>query len=137
MNQWAAFGTPWGVRDVNGITMISDSPAGFYANGIDKSVVSKDIDVGTSDLVLEVRQRFDLEKEFDFGFIELSLDGGLTWKEAGRVNGTSDWANQSYSLKSVLGLCQEIQTSSSREVRFFGSYEGWDVDSLRMIGVKP
>jgi subtilisin family serine protease len=136
-HQWAAFGSPWGIKDADGVTMVSDSPDGFYTNGLDKSVVSKEIDVGTSDLVLELRQRYDLEKDFDFGLIELSLDSGLTWQEVGRVSGKSEWTTQTYPLKSTLGPSKRFKLRLRIKTDNSVNAEGWDIDSLKISGARP
>ncbi|MBC7658317.1 MAG: S8 family serine peptidase [Chitinophagaceae bacterium] len=133
-NDWAAFGTPWAVTTVNGITTVSDSPNGLYENSIDKSVVSKDIALGNANLVLEIRSKYQLEKDYDWGYIELSTDSGITWKEVGKVNGNSDWTTVSYNLKDLIGTAVSfklrLRIKSDQTVNF----DGWDVDSLRIVG---
>ena len=137
VHQWAGFGSPWTVRTVGDISMVSDSPLGLYANSLDKSVVSRDITLGTSELVLELRHKFELEKDFDFGLIEVSLNSGLNWKEVGRVNGSSDWTNQSYALNTALGEAKSFRLRLRLKSDSSVNYEGWDIDSLKLIGAKP
>lgn len=134
--QWLGLTPPWGVRESDEITMISDSPDGYYQNGINKSVMTKSIDLGQSELILEIRHRFELEKEFDYGYVEISVDGGRTFKVVGQVNGTSGWTNDSYELKSILGENTAFQIRLRVKSDLSVSYEGWDIDSLKLIGVK-
>lgn len=135
-NTWDAFGKPWAVSNIGNVSVVSDSPDGLYANGLDKSVVSKEISLGKTDLVLEVRSKYNLEKDYDFGFIETSIDGGLTWTEVGRVNGASDWTSATYSLKNALGNAKSFRLRLRIKTDQSVNYDGWDIDSLKIVGQK-
>lgn len=135
-NQWDAFGTPWAVTKIADLSVLSDSPDGRYANGIDKSAVSKEISLGKTDLLLEIRMKYVLEKDYDFGFVELSSDGGLSWVELGKVSGSSDWTSLTYNLKDAIGSAKSFRLRLRIKTDQSVNYDGWDIDSLKIIGQK-
>ncbi|RYZ57752.1 MAG: hypothetical protein EOP07_09030 [Proteobacteria bacterium] len=133
---WDAFGSPWGISKIGDISVISDSPDAFYANGSDKSAVTQDITLNSSDLVLEVRMKYELEKDYDWGYIELSVDSGLTWKEVGKVTGASAWTTSSYNLKDAIGSAKSFRLRLRLKSDQSVNYDGWDIDSLKIVGQK-
>jgi subtilisin family serine protease len=136
MGNWDAFGTPWGISKIGDIGVLSDSPDGPYASATDKSAVTKDIALNSSDLVLEVRSQYELEKDYDWGYIELSVDRGLNWKEVGKITGASAWTTSSYSLKEAIGTAKSFRIRLRLKSDQSVNYEGWDIDSLKIVGQK-
>ncbi len=133
-NDWDAFGKPWAVTKIEGLSVLSDSPDGLYANGLDKSAVSKEIKLNKAPLLLELRMRYELEKDYDFGFIEYSLDDGRHWTEIAKVNGTSDWTTVSYDLKGALAADTPFRLRFRIKTDQSVNYQGWDIDSLKLVG---
>ena len=76
---------------------------------------------------------YDLETNYDYGYVEVSTDGGSTWQQLGdALNGSSGgWVRLEYDLRSYTGavLIRFRQTSDGIVTR-----EGWYVDD---ISVEP
>jgi len=76
---------------------------------------------------------YDLETNYDYGYVEISTDGGNTWQQLGEeLNGASGgWVRLEYDLRSYSGavLIRFRQTSDGVVTR-----EGWYVDN---ISVEP
>ncbi len=134
-NGWDAMGTPWGFNTIDGRTALSDSPGANYANSFDKSAVTKPIALNASHLNLEISSRYALEKDYDFGYAEVSLDGGLTWIQVGKVNGNSDWTVNTFPLDAALNGAKTFKLRMRLKSDTTVNYAGWDIDSLRIVGI--
>lgn len=101
---------PWGIETLaDGTVVFSDSPGGEYRDSIDVSLTSAPIALpATSDISLAVNFSADLENSFDFLNVELSNDGGSSWKRVDRLSGgTNGFTQKIYSLKDM-GLSGSI-----------------------------
>ena len=80
LGNWTAQGT-WGVEVVEGNPVFSVSPGGPYPQYTTMSLtLNSGLDLsGVVNAVLRYRTRWDIEAEMDFGRVEASLDGGLSW----------------------------------------------------------
>ena len=80
LGQWTAGGA-WGTtsaRHASPIRSVSDSPGAFYANNSDTALtLAAPIDLGAAPRpALRFHHMYFLEAGYDFGRVELSLDGG-------------------------------------------------------------
>lgn len=131
-NNWNLEAT-WGPMTEGTTTFLSDSPAGSYANSMNASATSKDLDFGSTDLVIGLVMKYDFENNYDFGFIEVSGDQGTTWKEIAKLSGNATLGMRTFPLKKIL-------TSSSFRLRFRTQSDfsitknGWDIDQVQIIG---
>lgn len=123
----------WGTLTEGETAFLSDSPLGSYANSLNASATSKDLDFGTNDLVLGLTMRYDFENNYDFGFIEISEDGGTTWKEVVKLSGTSPLESRSISLKKVL-TANAFRLRFRTQSDFSITKKGWDIDQVQIIG---
>lgn len=100
---------PWGKEVVPGRGKVwSDSPGGAYQNNADTALTSIPISLaGVSNPVLFFSERHDLEARFDNVFLEVSADGGQTWKTHLTLTALSDWRTASVNLSEYEG--QRIQ----------------------------
>ena len=79
---------------------------------------------------LDFKTWFDIEEEWDFGFVEASTDGGATWaKLAGNITRTSNNPNRSTAWTNALGAAassDRVLTGSSLAIDTVdGTADGW------------
>ncbi|MDX1636796.1 MAG: T9SS type A sorting domain-containing protein [Balneolaceae bacterium] len=111
---------------------------GTYDNNDNSTLISTDISlpsVGSDEkLILELREWYQIESGYDFGYIELSEDGGATWNKIHSRNGQSSW----HSTKINLSRCE----ANTIQLRFrltsdsTNSYRGWYIDNLQIYKQK-
>lgn len=81
---------PWGVEELSGgSAVLSDSPGGLYRDDINVALTSDAITVPSNDISLSLDFKYDVESSFDFFNIEVSQDGGATWRAVDRLTGVS------------------------------------------------
>lgn len=81
--QWTATGT-WGLttaRFASPTRSATDSPGAFYTNNTDTALtMAGSVSLaGTTQPALSFFHQYALESGYDFGRVEISLDGGATW----------------------------------------------------------
>ena len=89
-----AFDPPWGYTTASahsGSHSICDSPGGTYENGVNvKATLASGINLTTAQMpVLRFWERYALEANADFGYVEVSVNGGSTWSTIYFVTGTA------------------------------------------------
>ena len=105
-----------------------------YTNGLNASLTSIPIDLSNaSNPVLQFDHRYEIESGWDFGFVEASIDEGLTWSELESFTGSqSEWTSASLTLNDFTG-------SGAFQVRFRLQTDasvvddGWNLDDIRLI----
>jgi hypothetical protein len=113
----------------------SDSPGGDYGDGIDVALTSPAINLGdTTAVELRFFHRYAIETDWDYGYVEYSIDDGATWQTVTSYTGTlSAWQ------EAVLPL-PELDGATDARVRFRlesdGSvnYDGWHIDDVTLTG---
>jgi len=131
---WMA-NAPWALttaRSHSPRTAWTDSPGGNYANDIDVSLTTVPIELleGLSWPTMQLQTCYALEPDYDYGYIEVSADAGITWTRVATVTGSTD----QWSLRTVdLG---EIGGTEALQVRFRLDTDGgvtalgWYVDDI-------
>ena len=84
MTGWTPTGT-WGIQTIAGNAVLSDSPSGKYANSASTTLTrTGDLDLsGGTNPVLTFRTRYDFERGYDAGRVEVSTNGGSSWTIVG------------------------------------------------------
>jgi hypothetical protein len=82
--RWTAAGG-WGIQVVSGDSLFSDSPAGFYTAGTNRTLtLAAPLDLsGGLAAFLTFRQTWDIERGYDCGRVEVSTNGGSSWTALG------------------------------------------------------
>jgi len=129
---WSAQ-SPWGLTTATYHSPThcwTDSPSGNYANNRNISLtLGQPIDLtGVSAATLTFWNRYSLESGYDYGYVEISSDGG-PWTQLTRFNGhNTTWHQVSYSLSSYVGhsiyIRFRLYTDSSV------TYDGWYLDDV-------
>jgi len=127
---------PWQLTDEDahsGSYCFTDSPDGNYANNIDRSMV-KEIDLGSAlRPVLSFWDKYSLESYHDFGWVEVSNDGGVHWQRRFFVTGTSSgqWLKEEIDLSEYAGQVIRVRfrlTSDDNGV----TNDGWYIDDVEI-----
>lgn len=108
-----------------------DEASGEYPSNANASLVSPVIKIGPN-AKLSFRTWFNLEDNYDYGYVEYSVDSGANWTQLYTVNGESGgW------MQVVIDL-SSISTGSEVMIRFRGTSdgsvqrEGWYVDNIKV-----
>ena len=109
-------GAEWGIEDVEGNAIISDSPNDSYVNNLETSVVTPSYTADSS-LLISVKTRYDIETNYDNAYIEITTDGE-NWQTIKTLTGKSDWEVLNLSLDDFL------EASTSFQLRF-RLKDGW------------
>ena len=117
----------------------TDSPGGTYGNDWNYALTSPVFDLsGYSGTTLSFWHRYDLENDYDYGYLEYSTDGGSTWVVADAYNGVNqiDWREASVSLP-------DLDRIAAARFRFRLSTDvsvvedGWHIDDVTLRGGGP
>jgi hypothetical protein len=98
-----------------------------YNNNMNASLVTPVITI-TPGSQLTFNTWYDLETGYDYGYIEISTDGGSTWQTLGTVNGYSGgWVQLQFDLSDYQGQAQiRFRLNSDTYV----TAEGWYIDDV-------
>lgn len=158
---WITEGSTWGVTPFarSGTWGFTDSPVGLY-QGCTTGTVGEACKVNAiavfsvpADVVLPgyASLEFDhiciTEATFDFGFVEITKDGGATWTTLAAYDQASDpawgdnvanpedWRHVSIDLSAYAGerIMIRLRLESDTNLEF----DGWYVDDLRILACPP
>ncbi len=112
-----------------GHSFYSGSEAGGqYTNNMDAWLKTPIVVLGEN-ATLSFWTKYEFESCCDFGYVEISTDGGSSWNSLTRLSGSSDWTRVELDLSSIpIGTVVYIRfrhTSDGSIVR-----EGWYVDDI-------
>lgn len=128
--------SPWALTEesaYSGTHSWSDSPSGNYANNTNSSLVFHvDLAGGSSNRPeLSFQQLYGFEEATDYGYVDVSIDGGSTFNPIYYVSGSGGgWNPASVDLtdyrNQVLILRFRVSTSAS------GQADGWHIDDIKV-----
>ena len=100
-----------------------------YNNNMNAWLMSPYVTI-TPNSELNFKTWYYLESGYDYGYIEISTDGGSTWNTLGSVNGNSGgWIEKTYDLSSYSGQAQiRFRLNSDTYV----TEEGWYIDDVQI-----
>ncbi len=171
---WYQDGMEDGVSDWTVETFLGPAGAGWYVNtdkthtganawfapnvegSSDQYIITKEIGPVSSDLELHFWHYYNTEPTWDGGVVEISLDGGTIWADAGPlmtahpynstiqvnpaspISGKAAFSGDSKGfVKSVVGLApyagQNIRIRFRLGTDEFVSAEGWYIDDVRFV----
>jgi hypothetical protein len=67
--------------------VLTDSPAGNYASNMNIDLRLPTMVTTSPDISLAFSHHYDFEANYDFGYVELSTDGGINWLKAAQFTG--------------------------------------------------
>jgi subtilisin family serine protease len=124
----------WGKVDEPGRGKVfTDSPKGSYPDNSNTSITSVPISLANiSNPHLLFDEKHDTEKNYDFAHVEISSDGGQTFQELAKFDGTSDWTTHNIDLTNWQGKTVQIRFRMTSD----GSIDkdGFYVDNVKVAG---
>lgn len=122
---------PWGVQAVGDNSVYSDSPSGSYANDLDIALALDPIDLDSTDLTLAVDLSWELETNYDFGLVEMSMDG-RAWSELFKVTG-SGAQRMSFDLSDRLRGASQLHLRFRMTTDYSIVKDGFKVDNITLF----
>jgi hypothetical protein len=109
----------------------TDSPGGDYGNGTDVSLTMVPI---TMDQVgwpsVDFQTCYQLEDGYDYGYVEISTNGGVTWTQVSTYTGsTVHWSGETVNLGMVSGV-DALQVRFRLESDGGVAEDGWYIDDV-------
>lgn len=100
-----------------------------YNNNMNAWLMSPYVTI-TPNTQLNFKTWYSLESGYDYGYIEISTNGGSTWNTLGSVNGSSSgWVQKTFDLSSYNGQAQiRFRLNSDTYV----TEEGWYIDDIQI-----
>ena len=130
-----ALDRPWAITSETahtGTRALSDSPGGVYANGQDASAYLNVNFAAATRPMLSFWQRYALEPDRDFGFVEISADNGASWARLYAVSGQTgtNWLRAQVDLGGYAGLTGVLRF----RLRTDGgtAFDGWYIDDVEV-----
>lgn len=118
----------------------SDSPGGNYATSVDVSLTSPTLDLsGLEAVVLGFHHLFDIEQHRDYGWVEISLDGGTSWQDVAIYSGEDrdqSWQRQEIPLPQLDGQ-PNVRFRFRLQSDSFTVADGWHIDDIALRGLRP
>ncbi|HOP22497.1 MAG TPA: M14 family zinc carboxypeptidase [Gammaproteobacteria bacterium] len=110
----------------------NDSVSANYPNSADYSLTSPVIDLSqASDATLIFNHRYDFESSYDYGYLEISTDNGMSWTELDSFNGNANnqWTTVEYSLENIM-LSTQTQIRFRIDTDTSVTRDGWYIDDI-------
>ncbi|MEI8042705.1 MAG: putative Ig domain-containing protein [Verrucomicrobiota bacterium] len=126
---------PWGITTEaahSGTHSLTDSPGTNYFNNVDASAyLNANLGAATRPM-LSFWQRYGLEKGLDYGFVEVSKDGGSSWARLFAVTGQSgtNWSKVQVDLGEYAGTQALIRFRLKSDAQ--NPYDGWYIDDVEI-----
>ncbi len=138
LSQWTTNGG-WGLtaaRANSPTRSVTDSPGSFYANDTDATLTlgtSLDLSSATQPVVSFHHQHL-LEPDYDFGYVEVSSDGGNSWNAtplAGYTGSSTAMSREQLDLSAWAGQ-SDVRIRFRLVTDFSVVMDGWYVDDVRV-----
>ncbi len=117
----------------------TDSPGGNYSNNRNISLTSPVLDLsGYEGMTLSFWHIYDMEPNWDYGYVEYSTDGGGSWTQAAAYTGYDHetWTQETIPLPALDG-----QANARIRFRFTSDTslvaDGWHLDDITLTGGGP
>lgn len=126
----------WNVANIPGGdgTAFTDSPDGDYKTNTNVSLVFPLMDATTTDFTLAFQHRYEIETNYDFGFVEVWTDNGKNWTPVKKFTGTNqNWQNETLSLKQYLSGATQFKVRFRLQTDYAVGADGWAVDNVQFI----
>ena len=103
----------------------------LYGNNINASIITPSVTLGVNS-EFECWNWYNLEPDYDFGYIEISTDNGTSWNQLTAFNGNSgNWVHYTTPLNYPIGTQVKIRFRLNTDYSLV--YEGWYVDDIRVF----
>ena len=125
--EWSS---PWGLTSVaySGSGAWADSPVGPYADGANTALTTSISLAGAGSPVLTFWHKSALELGKDFGYVEVSNNGGATWTKVFSATGTEGWNQEKVDLSGYVGDLIHLRFRLDSDGS--GRADGWYIDNV-------
>jgi hypothetical protein len=113
----------------------TDSPGGNYENNLDISLMKNSgLDLTSASYAeLQFYHRYFIEEGYDFGFVEISTDGGGCWKQIACFSGTlPNWSLVSLPITEFIGY-SDVNVRFRLETDPGIREDGWYIDDVEIV----
>jgi len=109
----------------------TDSPGGNYANNRNVSLTTGPMDlVAFSRPMLQFQTCYDLETDYDYGYVEISTDGGATWYSVSTYTGRmAHWTGEMVDL-GMIGGTETLRVRFHLDTDAGVTADGWYIDDV-------
>jgi hypothetical protein len=126
--------SPWGLVNTQYRTPThawTDSPTGDYADTANVSLATVSIPLeGFARPALEFQTCYRMETDYDFGYVEVSTNGGVTWTSVYSYTGqTREWSNETVDLGAT-GVAQTLRVRFRLDSDAATNMDGWYIDDV-------
>ncbi len=126
----------WGLETLeNGSVVFSDSPEEEYGKDADFSLTMVEpVEVLKEKTFLKLQMEYELEIGYDYGYVEVSLDG-TNWIEVAKYNGKSNGV-----VFPLINISDVVSQGEFFQIRFRITSDssvykdGWKIDSITVLG---
>ena len=131
----------WGLSSIyhSANRSITDSPNGGYNNSESDNELILAESFSLSGNVQFPRlvfwHKYEIESEFDYGYVDISKDNGVNWQNLDEYTGISDWTRVQINLSDYVGYTQ-LKLRFSLESDKTVNGDGWYIDDVS-IGEAP
>jgi hypothetical protein len=131
---------PWAISNEassSGTHSWSDSPGGSYANGINTRLTSPVIDLsGLAAPELRFFHTYSFEACCDFGIVEATADGGVTWTQLAIYGGNlGTWTEETIDLSAFAGS-EAVQIGFRVATDGSVTLDGWHIDDIEVSAAR-
>ncbi|WP_211748913.1 S8 family serine peptidase [Paenibacillus sp. Marseille-Q4541] len=109
-----------------------------YENSANFSLVSPVIDLTNAEnAALTFNQWYEIETNYDVGYVEITSNGGTTWTELGKFSNSTNgkqWSPVFYDVSSYIG--SEVQVRFRLKSDSSVVKTGWYLDDFRILAVE-
>lgn len=123
---------PWGVMQVGGNSVLTDSPVGDYSEKADTSLTSGSFNNIGGHFALAFDHSYSLENQYDFGNLEISLDGGA-WQQIERYTDEQEMTSVFHDLTDRIAGAQSFQVRFRLTSDSSAQKDGWIIDNISII----
>ncbi len=126
----------WGLEEVAGdhVKVFSDSPEGEYGKNLDISLTFRQFPISGNNYLLVFDTKYDLETNYDYGYLEIRSNLSPEWKKIGTYNGVAEWNTVAVQLNDKIDAGAEwfqirFHMTSDQSVQ----KQGWLIDNLMLL----
>jgi hypothetical protein len=126
--------SPWVIATGSGdnTTHVWSTPN--YGDGLDRSLTTAATYnlTGYTGATLEFDDSCDTEAGYDYGYAEISADGGGHWTTVYSCTGRTAWQSNHIDLPATMDGVAALQLRFRLQSDFFVNAPGWSVDNIRL-----
>lgn len=123
----------------SGVNLWGTNLSGEYANGTNASLITPPISLsGLADASLQFAHWYRLERNFDFGRVEVTTNGGSAWTQLAQYTAPASgappvgWESPLIDLTPYVGQTIQVRFRMTSDSSI--TYEGWYIDDVRIGG---